>query len=105
MPSEQTSHSGAHTRPLTHALLGLGIEHALELRALLLGHEVDDELLRLEVLLHLHPHAVELQLLHPLVLLARLLEHRLLRLLLRELVPLELLHLRARRDRNVLTRR
>lgn len=68
-------------------------------------HQVDHELLRLKVFLHFHPDSIQLELLHPLLLLRRLLKHRLLRLLQRYLVPLQLLHLRVRRDRDVLARR
>lgn len=110
----------------TYTLLRLRVEHALQFCTLLFRcmaprcqyrsvrgekrfgaptHQVDDQLLRLEILLHLHPHAIRLELLHPLLLVCRLLEHRLLDLRLRELVPLQLLHLRARRDRHVLARR
>lgn len=68
-------------------------------------HKVDDELLGLEILLHLHPHAVSLQLANPLLLLQWFLvaENGLRSLLLRQLVPLQLLHFRTRRDRQILT--
>lgn len=69
-----------------------------------LTHKVYHQLLGLEVLLHLHPDAVHLELLYPFVLLVWLFvtEDSLRNLLLRQLVPLQLLHLRARCNRNTL---
>ncbi len=70
-----------------------------------LTHQVDYKLLRLEVFLHLRPHTIQLELFNPLPLLLSQLvvKHSLSNLLLRQLIPLKLLHLRTWRDRYVLT--
>lgn len=67
-------------------------------------HEVDDQLFRFEVLLHFIPNAVRLQLADPFLLLRQDLfaEDSLTDLLLRQLVPLQLLHLGAWLDELVL---
>lgn len=64
-----------------------------------LTHEIYDKLLGLEILLHLHPYAVHLEFLEHFLLLLWLvvIPKCFDNLLLGELVPLELLHLRAGR--------